>query len=230
MVDVGVLLTRRSTSNAANASIAKIGKDGKPKLPKKPASVPLMALHPNWVPRRQADGTIVPEGRLWEFVDRLSKFRREGKKCVSFAFSRYAFVLILGFPDSRRDNKTGMLVLRFHPCKCVLTLRLRQSPSVSSPIARPSLPRFALLPFRSGGLNLTHCICRSSSTRLSKTTCPRATSGRRSGRRRSKRPLPSASPLLSVPSFLCYGCCNASVMSNAHFARFDDEIIENVPA
>ncbi|CDR42043.1 RHTO0S06e09098g1_1 [Rhodotorula toruloides] len=86
MVDVGVLLTRRSTSNAANASIAKIGKDGKPKLPKKPASVPLMALHPDWVPRRQADGTIAPQGRLWEFVDRLSKFRREGK--------------------NRRDNKT----------------------------------------------------------------------------------------------------------------------------
>lgn len=92
MVDVGVLLTRRSTSNAANASIAKIGKDGKPKLPKKPASVPLMALHPDWVPRRQADGTIAPQGRLWEFVDRLSKFRREGKKCVSFP-SFHRFVL-----------------------------------------------------------------------------------------------------------------------------------------
>ncbi|KPV77785.1 uncharacterized protein RHOBADRAFT_48040 [Rhodotorula graminis WP1] len=62
MVDVGVLLTRRGSSG------------------------PLMALHPDWVPRRTEDGTIVPEGRLWEFVERLSRFRREGK--------------------NRRDNRT----------------------------------------------------------------------------------------------------------------------------
>ena len=81
LVDVGVLLTLRSSSVAANAAISsKTGKDGQKKLPKKPASVPLMALHPDWVPRRTVDGSIAPEGKLWEFVDRLSRFRREGKK------------------------------------------------------------------------------------------------------------------------------------------------------
>ena len=59
MVDLGLILTRRSTG-------------------KKP--VPLMALHPEWVPARNADGSIEAEGQLWTFVERLSRFRREGKK------------------------------------------------------------------------------------------------------------------------------------------------------
>ncbi|BGP40730.1 hypothetical protein JCM10450v2_004726 [Rhodotorula kratochvilovae] len=79
MVDVGVLLTRRASTPAAAAAAG--GKKAK-----KPSSVPLMALHPDWVPHRREDGTIAPEGRLWEFVERLSRFRREGK--------------------NRRDNKT----------------------------------------------------------------------------------------------------------------------------
>ncbi|GAA6017937.1 hypothetical protein JCM10207_002712 [Rhodosporidiobolus poonsookiae] len=78
MVDVGVLLTRRASPSPA---VAGSGAKGK-----KAASVPLMALHPDWVPRRREDGSIAPEGKLWEFVDRLSRFRREGK--------------------NRRDNKT----------------------------------------------------------------------------------------------------------------------------
>lgn len=59
MVDLGLILTRRSTG-------------------KKP--VPLMALHPEWVPSRSAEGSIEADGELWTFVERLSKFRREGKK------------------------------------------------------------------------------------------------------------------------------------------------------
>ncbi|CEQ41343.1 SPOSA6832_03065, partial [Sporobolomyces salmonicolor] len=66
MVDLGVILTRRSTTG------------NKP--------VALMALHPDWVPLRLEDGEIAPEGKLWSFVDRLSRFRREGK--------------------NRRDNRT----------------------------------------------------------------------------------------------------------------------------
>lgn len=77
MVDVGVLLTRRASSPAAATAAGK----KKPAKAQKPASVPLMALHPDWVPHRREDGTIAPEGRLWEFVERLSRFRREGKKC-----------------------------------------------------------------------------------------------------------------------------------------------------
>ncbi|GAA6059510.1 hypothetical protein JCM10212_002253 [Sporobolomyces blumeae] len=60
MVDLGVILTRRG------------GTKGK-------KSVPLMALHPEWVPTRHDDGSIAPTGKLWTFVERLSRFRREGK-------------------------------------------------------------------------------------------------------------------------------------------------------
>lgn len=42
-------------------------------------SVPLIALHPDWVPLRQADGTIRSDGKLWRFLERLGTFRREGK-------------------------------------------------------------------------------------------------------------------------------------------------------
>lgn len=84
MVDVGVLLTRRSSSPSAAVASgkSKSAEDAtkSSKKGKKPVSVPLMALHPDWVPTRKADGTIAPQGRLWEFVDRLSRFRREGKK------------------------------------------------------------------------------------------------------------------------------------------------------
>lgn len=58
MVELGVILTRR-------------GKSSK--------SVPLMALHPEWVPRRLPSGAIDPQGRLWSFLERLGRFRREGK-------------------------------------------------------------------------------------------------------------------------------------------------------
>ncbi|KAI9592107.1 acyltransferase-domain-containing protein [Syncephalis fuscata] len=38
-----------------------------------------IALHPLYVPARQADGSILPEGRLWSLVERIGQFRREGK-------------------------------------------------------------------------------------------------------------------------------------------------------
>ncbi|KAK4699865.1 hypothetical protein P7C70_g6389, partial [Phenoliferia sp. Uapishka_3] len=68
MVESGVILTRKSTSP-------------------KHKGLPLMALHPSWVPRRLPSGDIAPTGRLWGFLEQLGAFRREGK--------------------NRRDNSTG---------------------------------------------------------------------------------------------------------------------------
>ncbi|RKP08223.1 hypothetical protein THASP1DRAFT_15940, partial [Thamnocephalis sphaerospora] len=48
---------------------------------------PHVALHPEFVPARSADGGILPAGKLWALVKRIGKFRREGK--------------------NRRDNATG---------------------------------------------------------------------------------------------------------------------------
>ncbi|KAI8057148.1 acyltransferase-domain-containing protein [Syncephalis plumigaleata] len=44
--------------------------------PKEPTRI---ALHPHYVPARHVDGSILPEGRLWSLVERISQFRREGK-------------------------------------------------------------------------------------------------------------------------------------------------------
>jgi hypothetical protein len=93
MVDAGILLTRRSSSASLPSATGE--------KPKKPSSVPLMALHPDWIPHRRPDGTIAPEGQLWEFVERLSQFRREGK--------------------NRRDNKTGTSRLHSSSLKGKLT-------------------------------------------------------------------------------------------------------------
>jgi hypothetical protein len=68
MVELGVILTRRSSS-------AK--------------SIPLMALHPAWVPKRTDTGEIAPAGQLWEFLARLGQFRREGKNRRDTATGKY---------------------------------------------------------------------------------------------------------------------------------------------
>ncbi|KAI4246773.1 MAG: hypothetical protein L6R40_001802 [Gallowayella cf. fulva] len=36
-------------------------------------------LAPEWAPERDGDGSIVPEGRLWDFIEMIAKSRREGK-------------------------------------------------------------------------------------------------------------------------------------------------------
>lgn len=42
-----------------------------------------MTLHPDWVPRRLADGSIAESGKLWNLVERISISRREGKNRYS---------------------------------------------------------------------------------------------------------------------------------------------------
>jgi hypothetical protein len=46
-----------------------------------------VALDEDYVPRRGENGAILPQGRIWELVERIGKCRREGK--------------------NRRDNATG---------------------------------------------------------------------------------------------------------------------------
>jgi len=46
-----------------------------------------VALNPEYIPKRGSDGTILPEGQVWDLVERIGKCRREGK--------------------NRRDNATG---------------------------------------------------------------------------------------------------------------------------
>ncbi len=41
--------------------------------------MPTIALHPDYVPTRNSEGAIEPKGKLWDLVERIGKFRREGK-------------------------------------------------------------------------------------------------------------------------------------------------------
>ncbi|GES76797.1 putative acyltransferase [Rhizophagus clarus] len=38
-----------------------------------------IALSPDYIPTRNSDGAIEPRGKLWDLVERIGKFRREGK-------------------------------------------------------------------------------------------------------------------------------------------------------
>ena len=46
---------------------------------KDPKIPPRLRVSPEWTMARDADGHLIPEGRLWEFIDRISVSRREGK-------------------------------------------------------------------------------------------------------------------------------------------------------
>ncbi|CAG8590188.1 6313_t:CDS:10 [Funneliformis mosseae] len=41
--------------------------------------MPTVALHPDYVPTRNSEGAIETKGKLWDLVERIGKFRREGK-------------------------------------------------------------------------------------------------------------------------------------------------------
>ncbi|KPI36097.1 Glycerol-3-phosphate acyltransferase [Cyphellophora attinorum] len=46
----------------------------------KAAAVPMVRIAPEWLPQRKpTTGELIPEGRLWGFVERIGKHRREGK-------------------------------------------------------------------------------------------------------------------------------------------------------
>jgi len=40
---------------------------------------PAMTLHPDWIPKRSANGSIEEYGNLWGLVEKISISRREGK-------------------------------------------------------------------------------------------------------------------------------------------------------
>ncbi|KAL8850031.1 MAG: hypothetical protein Q9221_005048 [Calogaya cf. arnoldii] len=42
-------------------------------------STTAIRLAPDWTPQRDQHGSIVPEGRLWDFIEKIAKSRREGK-------------------------------------------------------------------------------------------------------------------------------------------------------
>ncbi|CAL8578427.1 hypothetical protein XPA_004213 [Xanthoria parietina] len=59
-VEEGIVLIRRSSLESS-------------------ASTTAIRLAPDWTPQRDGNGSIVPEGRLWDFIEKIAKSRREGK-------------------------------------------------------------------------------------------------------------------------------------------------------
>ncbi|CAG8484079.1 7131_t:CDS:10 [Paraglomus brasilianum] len=60
--------------------------------------LPTIALSPEYVPTRNAQGAIEPKGKLWDLVEQIGKFRREGKNrrdnaTVSFRVLRLAEIV-----------------------------------------------------------------------------------------------------------------------------------------
>ena len=60
--------------------------------------LPTIALSPEYVPTRNDQGAIEPKGKLWDLVEHIGKFRREGKNrrdnaTVSFRVLRLAEIV-----------------------------------------------------------------------------------------------------------------------------------------
>ena len=59
-VEEGIVLIRKSSLNNSPSNTA-------------------IRLAPEWTPQRDQEGSIIPEGKLWDFIEKIAKSRREGK-------------------------------------------------------------------------------------------------------------------------------------------------------
>ncbi|KAL9636077.1 MAG: hypothetical protein Q9204_002391 [Flavoplaca sp. TL-2023a] len=59
-VEEGIVLIRKSSLNNSPSNTA-------------------IRLSPEWTPMRDQKGSIIPEGKLWDFIEKIAKSRREGK-------------------------------------------------------------------------------------------------------------------------------------------------------
>ncbi|KAL8731623.1 MAG: hypothetical protein Q9166_003311 [cf. Caloplaca sp. 2 TL-2023] len=59
-VEEGIVLVRKSPQQNKNNATA-------------------IRIAPSWTPNRDEKGLIIPEGRLWDFIEKIAKSRREGK-------------------------------------------------------------------------------------------------------------------------------------------------------
>ncbi|KAL8880779.1 MAG: hypothetical protein Q9198_001878 [Flavoplaca austrocitrina] len=59
-VEEGIVLIRKSSLNNSPSNTA-------------------IHLAPEWTPQRDQEGSIIPEGKLWDFIEKIAKSRREGK-------------------------------------------------------------------------------------------------------------------------------------------------------
>lgn len=70
--DYGILVIKKPTNNKERTKVA---------------------LHPDFIPSRGPNGRVIAEGTLWEMVERIGTFRREGKNRRDNATGKHVFEL-----------------------------------------------------------------------------------------------------------------------------------------
>ncbi|KAI6882716.1 acyltransferase, partial [Hortaea werneckii] len=81
--EAGIILIDRSSSHSSSPSSTSGGSQPSGSTPPPPSTkstTTKVRLHPSWTPPRDpTTGHLLPEGRLWDFCERISQARREGK-------------------------------------------------------------------------------------------------------------------------------------------------------
>lgn len=88
---------------------------------KDPKIPPRIRLNPEWrTPRDPATGALLPEGKLWDFTERIARSRREGKNrrdgaTVSSRVLRLTDELgRIGFEAAEKEAKDGKVPSRIN--------------------------------------------------------------------------------------------------------------------
>merc|ERR1712014_175346 len=77
--EAGIILIDRASAHPSPSSGPQPS-GSTPPPPSTKSTTTKVRLHPSWTPPRDpTTGHLLPEGRLWDFCERISQARREGK-------------------------------------------------------------------------------------------------------------------------------------------------------
>ncbi|RMY86091.1 hypothetical protein D0862_11005 [Hortaea werneckii] len=78
--EAGIILIDRPSSHSSSSASGPQPSGSTPAPPSTKSATTKVRLHPSWTPPRDpSTGHLLPEGRLWDFCERISQARREGK-------------------------------------------------------------------------------------------------------------------------------------------------------
>ncbi|KAI6790283.1 acyltransferase [Hortaea werneckii] len=78
--EAGIILIDRPSSHSSSSAAGSQASGPTPPPSSTKSTTTKVRLHPSWTPPRDpATGHLLPEGRLWDFCERISQARREGK-------------------------------------------------------------------------------------------------------------------------------------------------------
>merc|ERR1712070_82923 len=78
--EAGIIIIDRPSSPSPSSASGPQPSGPTPAPPSTKSTTTKVRLHPSWTPPRDpSTGHLLPEGRLWDFCERISQARREGK-------------------------------------------------------------------------------------------------------------------------------------------------------